>query len=107
MEELLTYRRVRIPELRQIIGELPDHGGITEANNALEVAIDNYIDRVAVNDSPIVAQEDYSNENSSVNNSFIALEPEYDPEMAAWGGRRRKTRVKRSKRSKRRVSRRR
>jgi hypothetical protein len=104
MEELLRYRRETIPELRRIISDLPNHGGITEANNALEVAIDDYIDHIAVNNSPIIPQHEDSNGNNDGNQSFLALEPEYNAEIAAWGGRRRRS-TKRSKRGKRRSSR--
>lgn len=102
MEELLAYRRDRIPELRHIIATLPNSVNIANANNRLEEAIDYYIDVIVPNGAPAGAEEENNNnsnnENGAQDNSFIALQPTYDPEIATWGGRRRKTRVKRKTR---------
>lgn len=98
---MLAYRRNRIPELRRIISTLPNSVNIADANNGLEEAIDYYIDFIVPNAGPMVAQgenNNSNNENGAEDNSFIALQPTYDPEIATWGGGRRKTRVKRKTR---------
>ena len=102
---MIIYRRDRIPELRQILAGLPNHGSITDANNALEVAIDHYIDFMAPGDNPVQAQEQNIGGENNEGESFVVLQPEYNVEAATWGGRRRR-RTKRSRRGKRRSTRR-
>ena len=97
MESLILYRDAHIPELRRIIGSLPNHGILRDGADALEVAINRYID-MAPGGSPALMNVG-NNEGRGRSPSFQGLNVNYDPELAAWGGARRRS--KRSKRSKR------
>jgi hypothetical protein len=103
MDELLVYRRTRIPEFRQIIRALPKHRSLKAAATTFEEAIEDYIDHAKPNNSPVKIEE--ANANAGLNNSFVVLNPAYNEEHNAWGGRRRKTRVKRKTRRSRRYRR--
>jgi hypothetical protein len=98
MESLILYRDAHIPELRRIIGGLPNHGILRDGADALEVAINRYIDVIAPGGSPAPMNQQ-NNGNRGRSPSFQGLNVNYDPEAAAWGGARRRS--KRSKRSKR------
>ena len=97
MESLILYRDAHIPEFRRIIATLPDHGILRDGADALEVAINRYIDN-APGGSPVPMNRE-NNMNRNRSQSFQGLNVNYDPELAAWGGARRRS--KRSKRSKR------
>jgi len=99
MDQLLAYHRTRIPEFRQIIAALPKHRSLTAAATNFEEAIEDYIDRAKPNNSPVKIKE--ANPNAGLNNSFVVLNPAYNEEHNAWGGRRRISRMKRKSRVKR------
>ena len=101
MESLILYRDAHIPEFRRILATLPNHGILRDGADALEAAINRYIDN-APGGSP-VAMDLRNNANRGRSPSFQGLNVNYDPELAAWGGaRRRSKRSKRGSRSKRR-----
>jgi len=102
MEDLIIYRDTRIPELRQIIGSLPNHTILRDRVDLLEEAINHYIDVVAPGGSPVPMEPRNNGANRGRSPSFVGVNVDYDPEAAMWGGRRRSKRSKRSKRSTRR-----
>ena len=101
MESLILYRDAHIPEFRRIVATLPNHSILRDGVDALEVAINRYIDVIAPGGSP-TPMDSRNNANRGRSPSFQGLNVNYDPELAAWGGRRRSKRSKRSKRGTRR-----
>jgi len=101
MESLILYRDAHLPEFRRILATLPNNSILRDGADALEVAINRYIDVIAPSGSP-APMNSRNNVNRGRSPSFQGLNVNYDAELGQWGGRRRSKRSKRSKRGTRR-----